>query len=80
MARLTQLKKVVRSKIDNELDEAINKSLQDALEMDIDFLPPDEPGNATQQNEEPDNTQDDADEDQDHADEEQNNESTQNDD
>eukprot|EP00794_Sanderia_malayensis_P006211 gene6211-6926_t len=75
MARLTQLKKVIRSRMDQELDEAINRSLQDVLEMDIDFFPPDEPGD-----EEPTNTQDDADEEQDHADEERNDESTQSDD
>eukprot|EP00794_Sanderia_malayensis_P002292 gene2292-2638_t len=76
MARLTQLKKVIRSRMDQELDEAINKSLQDVLEMDIDFLPPDE-----SRDEEPTtNTQDDADEEQDHADEERNDESTQSDD
>eukprot|EP00794_Sanderia_malayensis_P020591 gene20591-22622_t len=75
MARLTQLKKVLRSRIDQELDEAINRSLQDVLEMDIDFLAPSEPNDATQ--DENDSTQDDADKEQDDADEEQNHENTQ---
>eukprot|EP00794_Sanderia_malayensis_P004898 gene4898-5541_t len=76
MARLTQLKKVLRSRMDQELDEAINRSLQEVLEMDIDFLAPNEPNDATQ-DESDDSTQDDADKEQDDADEEQNHENTQ---
>eukprot|EP00794_Sanderia_malayensis_P002725 gene2725-3151_t len=72
MARLTQLKKVVRSRIDHKLDEAISKSLQDVLEMDIDFLAPNKPGDATPQDKD-DSTHDNADEEQSH-------ENTQNDD
>eukprot|EP00794_Sanderia_malayensis_P004065 gene4065-4619_t len=75
MARLTQLKKVLRSRMDQELDEAINRSLEDVLEMDIDFLTPNEPNDATQ--DQNDTTQDDTDKEQDDADEEQNSENTQ---
>eukprot|EP00794_Sanderia_malayensis_P002233 gene2233-2544_t len=60
------------SRIGQEMDEAINKSLQDVLELDIDLLATNESGDATPQDED-EMTQD-------KADEEQNDENTQNND